>query len=224
MYHYLFVLYGYLFLIIIIFVIADFLDQIRNSNKNKSKKKIKYHIIGISGLKRNGKDTIANYLCDNYGYQRIAFADPLKEVARVMFEFNDEQLYGSEKEVVDEYWQLTPRQALNFVGIDLIKNNMDKLDPKFGKNFWIHCAKRKVDEILKENPDAVIVFSDVRYPDECELIRKLNGFIIRVERPCYLTVDSHESESHVMNLKVDAIIQNDGSIDDLHKRVSELLF
>lgn len=37
-------------------------------------------IVAISGWKRSGKDTAAEYLINKYGAKRIAFADPLKEM------------------------------------------------------------------------------------------------------------------------------------------------
>ena len=42
-------------------------------------------IIAVSGFKGSGKDTLANYLIDNVGYRRVAFADPLKDMASEQF-------------------------------------------------------------------------------------------------------------------------------------------
>jgi len=36
-------------------------------------------IVALSGWKRSGKDMVADYLVQNHGFQRISFADPLKE-------------------------------------------------------------------------------------------------------------------------------------------------
>lgn len=36
-------------------------------------------VIAFSGFKRSGKDTAADYICDKYGFERVAFADPLKD-------------------------------------------------------------------------------------------------------------------------------------------------
>ncbi len=36
------------------------------------------HLIGISGRKRSGKDTLASRLISEHGFTRVAFADPLK--------------------------------------------------------------------------------------------------------------------------------------------------
>jgi dephospho-CoA kinase len=35
-------------------------------------------IIGLTGYAQSGKDTVANILVENYGYQRVAFADPIR--------------------------------------------------------------------------------------------------------------------------------------------------
>ena len=61
-------------------------------------------IIGLCGKKRVGKDTFADYLVDNYNFDKYAFANPLKEACRIMFCFNDEQLYGDQKEDFDSNW------------------------------------------------------------------------------------------------------------------------
>ena len=66
-------------------------------------------IIGLGFKARSGKDTVADYLIENYGFKRLAFADALKEGCRHIFELNDEQLYGELKEVEDDYWGVTPR-------------------------------------------------------------------------------------------------------------------
>ena len=36
---------------------------------------INLNIIGITGRKRHGKDTLGDYLVSNYGYTKIGFAD-----------------------------------------------------------------------------------------------------------------------------------------------------
>ena len=46
---------------------------------------IKYVIIGITGKKRSGKDTISEYFEKKYKFTRNAFADPIKGVCREMF-------------------------------------------------------------------------------------------------------------------------------------------
>jgi hypothetical protein len=42
-------------------------------------------VIAISGFKSSGKDSAANYLVQNHGFQRVAFADPLKDMVSQLF-------------------------------------------------------------------------------------------------------------------------------------------
>ncbi len=52
------------------------------------------NIVGISGYANSGKDTVANFLRDDLGFQSLALADPLKRICRDVFDFTDEQLWG----------------------------------------------------------------------------------------------------------------------------------
>jgi cytidylate kinase len=42
-------------------------------------------IIGLSGKMRSGKDTIANWLVESYGFKKVGFADKLYDVCRDLF-------------------------------------------------------------------------------------------------------------------------------------------
>jgi len=55
-------------------------------------------VIGICGQMGAGKDTVADYLVDNFNYKKIALADPFKEFAKHVFNFSDEQLWGESNE------------------------------------------------------------------------------------------------------------------------------
>lgn len=44
------------------------------------------NIIALSGWRGSGKDTIADYLANNYGYKRIAFADKLKDMTAQQYD------------------------------------------------------------------------------------------------------------------------------------------
>lgn len=52
-------------------------------------------IIGISGLAGSGKNQAATYFREEYGFIEVALADPLKRIARDVYAFTDEQLWGS---------------------------------------------------------------------------------------------------------------------------------
>ena len=50
-------------------------------------------LIGLTGKARSGKDTVANYLFNQHGYTRIAFADPVKLAAQQVFGLTHEQTW-----------------------------------------------------------------------------------------------------------------------------------
>jgi hypothetical protein len=184
-------------------------------------------IIGVTGKKFNGKDTLGNYL-SKYNYKRMAFADPLKQVIKNIFDFNDEQLYGENKEKIDDFWKISPRSAMQFIGTDLFRHQMNKLIPEIGDEIWIKVVKRQIENIWKNNPNQKIVITDVRFPNECNLIRELGGIIIRVKRKIEdIHTDSdfiivHESETYINALKVDYDFDNNKTKIDLYKQFDDL--
>lgn len=184
-------------------------------------------IIGITGKKFNGKDTLGNYL-SKYDYKRMAFADPLKEVIKTIFDFNSDQLYGEEKEKIDEFWKISPRTAMQFIGTDLFRHQMNKLIPDIGNEIWIKVVKRQIENIWKNNPNQKIVLTDLRFPNEINLIKEFGGIIIRVKRKIDdIHSDSdfvvvHESDTYIDALKVDYEFDNNKTKIDLYKQFDDI--
>ena len=215
---------------IIIFIIIVFLSLHKKIESYKIRHRQqhinpKFKIIGVTGFKHNGKDTIAKYMCDKYGYTRIAFADPLKLICGILFGFNYQQLHGELKETPDNFWfGLTPRKVFQFIGTDLFRKHMNQLDENFQDKIWLLCANKSICDILQQDSNACIVISDVRFPNECEMIKKFGGIIIRVNRSsANMSVDLHDSEALIKTLDVDFDITNNDSIDDLNKKIDILL-
>jgi len=55
------------------------------------------NIIGISGLAGSGKDTVADFLLNHEGFVKMSLADPIKRFAMDVWEFSEEQLFGSSR-------------------------------------------------------------------------------------------------------------------------------
>ena len=62
------------------------------------------NIIAICGYKRSGKDTVANFIVENYGYEHYKLATPLKECIQQLFGFTREEMEGHLKEEVNDIW------------------------------------------------------------------------------------------------------------------------
>ncbi len=176
-------------------------------------------LIGITGKKYHGKDTIGN-IFKKYGYVQLSFAQPLKDACKIIFHFNDDQLNGDKKEIIDDYWQTTPRSILQFVGTELFRDQLHKVIKFIDKDIWVKSLEKQI-ELLKLNDKNVkIVVTDVRFNNEIELIKKLNGKIIRVTRNNNFNYfDSHISENEIDNHQVDWDIENNSTIEDLEAQI-----
>lgn len=173
-------------------------------------------IISLSYKARVGKDTVADYLVKKYSFCKTSFADPLKRGCKEIFSLTDEQVYGSLKETVDEYWQMTPRYILQKVGTDCLRNHFDK-------DVWVKATGAKV----LSDPNKNFVIPDARFPNELEAVRNWGGKLIKVTREetaAITGIVKHESEIALENYSDwDFILVNDGSFDDLYEKVDGIM-
>lgn len=198
-------------------------------------------IIGIVGWIGCGKDTVADYLVENYEYKRESFAGALKDAVAAVFSWDRELLEGTTqyardwRETVDQWWadrlridNLTPRLVLQLWGTEVCREN-------FHNDIWIASLERRLQTI-----DTNIVISDCRFPNEVEAIQKMGGkvyWVQRGEKPSWFNVAKgasignqydlaqikalgiHASEWAWLNTDFDAIITNNGTLEDLYHTV-----
>jgi hypothetical protein len=163
-------------------------------------------IIGLTGYAQSGKDTVANILVEKYGYQRVAFADPIRAL---LYETNPMlkegyrvqglvDVYGWDKVKVD---YPEARRLLQDLGVGARK--------VFGDDFWIKQALKNVDY-------GNYVITDVRFRNEATAIWSMPGTIWRVIRPGVTAVNAHVSETQMDDYPVDQTFVNSGTINDLN--------
>lgn len=166
-------------------------------------------LIGFNGKKGSGKDTAAKAFP---GAVTLAFAEPLKEAAIHLFGLSREQVYDETlKEVVDPRYDKTPRQLLQWLGCDIMRDQFDE-------DHWLHLMRERMTKHLSDHDDVII--TDVRFDNECELVREHGGVVMRIlrEQPGK-SEDSHASEKGVNPELVSTDITNDKTIRDLHEAV-----
>ena len=181
-------------------------------------------IIGLLGNKGIGKDTSGNYLVEKYGYKRYAFADPIKEISRHLFNLNDAQLYGDKKEEIDERWNLNPRTIFQRIGTEFgqytIYNIFPELKEKFNtRQLWVYHFNLWLKDEIKKNKNINIVITDVRFSHEIKEIKKQGGEIIKISNPKLKNLDKHISEVEIETLKYDDIIINNKDLSNLYKQL-----
>lgn len=178
-------------------------------------------IIGFGAKRERGKDTAVNIairISENSGHpaRRDAFAYPLKETCRIVFGFTDEQLYGKLKGAVDPFWGFTPRWAMQQVGTEMFRKHI-------GSDVWVRSLVHRAQE---DSPDTHLMISDVRFENEARAIQALGGKVVRCDRevPFDPEIDNHASEVALDNFNDwDAVLDNNGSLDNLRRQVSELI-
>lgn len=162
-------------------------------------------IIGLSGYARSGKDTMAEILCLNYEYKRVAFADPMRDALYKMNPIVIDKIRLAD--VVDTHgWEIAKtypeaRRLLQRLGTEVGRE-------MFGQNFWVEQALRGA------TPDSRIVISDVRFPNEADAIKELGGKIVRINRLNTEAVNSHPSEHAMDDYAFDKVINNHTTVDD----------
>tara|TARA_A100001388_G_C28697331_1_gene464360 strand:- start:56 stop:643 length:588 start_codon:yes stop_codon:yes gene_type:complete len=186
-------------------------------------------IIGFLGRKRSGKDTAANYFIKNHNFLRYAFGDPVKEVARAMFNFNDEQLYGSLKEELDSEWNISPRKAFQVIGTDFAQYSIYKSIPELiekvpMRHFWVKRFESWYKKEIEKDKNTCVVISDVRFQHEIDAIKKLNGKVIKILSNRQES-DSHLSENEIDKIsekQIDYCIENNDTIDNFHFKLKDI--
>lgn len=185
-------------------------------------------IIGLTGKKGSGKDTVADMIWSieidgGHIWVSTAYAAYLKALVKRLFDLSDEQIYGTqaEKEAVDERWGKSPRELLQIVGTDIAR--------LCHPDVWVRRTMRYIDESLEVDPQiAGFLITDVRFPNEADAIKARGGVIVNILRPDLTVAEGdvtaqHESEQHAATIPYDYQIVNDGTLMDLRQKVATLL-
>lgn len=179
----------------------------------KSVQKQSAKVICISGQARAGKDTTAvmmKKVLEETQQQRVLiihYADLLKFMCKSLFGWDGQK---------DE----AGRHILQYVGTDVIR----KQEPDFWVAFII-----KVLNLFPNEWDYVLI-PDARFPNEISELRKA-GFDVRhvhVSRPIEngLTEEqrNHISENALNAVVPDESIENNGSLEELNRRITDMVF
>lgn len=177
-------------------------------------------IVGVTGYKGSGKDTVAAVFSNQFSFSRYEFARPMKRACAVIFDWGNKELYGSLKEKIDPRWGISPRQALQHIGTEWGQLALCEAFPLFdeltGRGLWVRLF---IEEMARHSAVERWIVSDVRFLHEVSRLKEIGAIIIKVIRPrINRGGDSHESENHYDEILADIEIMNDGSLMDLRRK------
>lgn len=189
-------------------------------------------VLAISGPIGSGKDTIADYLVRVHGFKRLAFASKVKDVAHVVFGWDRDMLEGltaesrAWREVVDPFWGLSPRVALQRIGTEMFRTQIHP-------DTWVKAVVAQI----RAEPDGKFVITDCRFENEVAAMKALGGRLVCVSRgaePPWAAearaggtcpVEIHQTDWNVYRLQglADVRVENNGSLEALYEAVEKLL-
>jgi len=204
------------------------------------------NIIGMCGKGGSGKDTVADYLVENYDFHRVAAADAMKEdlcryldmdlntlesIKNKKIDLIDTEQKDSTNLLGQKVGDFSIRRFLQLYGMDMRYRIND--------TYWLRTSiDNKIRELELElgatdnNPVSEhalqIVVSDVRFEIEFDFIKKNGGKIFYIEGRTGLTEEesNHVSEQFVNTTardKCDMVIDNSQTVDDLYIKIKELM-
>jgi hypothetical protein len=166
-------------------------------------------IIGIAGYKGSGKDTIANILQTSFGFEKMSFAQPIKDIVHSTFDIDKAILSGDggerkfREESLPEWFYLSPRDMMQKIGM-AFRDNLNK-------DIWVKVLENKIKNTKKN-----IVIPDVRFENELEMINNY-GYCVGVKRPGY-NGDGHRSERALDHIELPIVFKNNSSQEMLYAK------
>jgi hypothetical protein len=176
-------------------------------------------IIGLSGYAQVGKDTVANYLVERYGFVKVSFADPLREA---LYRLNPKVDIADMRGVhlsaaVDGLgWENVKadspdtRELLQRMGTEVGRE-------MFGKDFWVNQG------LLRAKEHDKVVFADARFENEAKAIQENGGQVWRITKPGHGPVNGHLSEIALDDYNFDWYIPNYTGFNDLYDLIDQIM-
>lgn len=182
-------------------------------------------IIGLSGYGRAGKDSVADVLVERHRFQRVAFADKLRECAEALNPIVDVEFDADESKVPVRYLDAKERHGYNAAKeiYPEFRGTLQRLGTEVGRNIlggniWVDATMNALDV------ERDYVITDCRFPNEAQAINRAGGLVVRVQRPGNGPANDHPSETALDDYQFDGVINNDGTLEDLATRVEDFLW
>jgi len=183
-----------------------------------------------------GKTTLAKLIHDENeehffnGYpfvELLSFATPMKWMIHSLYDYvtywGDDfyDLYENHKEKIDPTLKTSIRHMMRTLGTEWGRNCIRK-------NFWVDIAEQKI----KSSCASIVIFDDLRFPNEYEMLKKHGARFIKIIRPdvappkrslfrrflemLRIVKKPHVSDGALEGFYFDLVIENTGTGFDMY--------
>lgn len=198
--------------------------------------------VAFLGFARAGKDTAAEVAVEEFGYERFAFADKLRDclyalnptVAWVdhdvegktythldgstepLLKFTVAQPYETVQSVIDEHgWDGYKETVYG----DEIRGLLQRFGTEVGRELLSDTIW--VDEVDKHTGPLAI--TDCRFDNEYDKLAGRGTIFVRVNRAGITAVNAHKSENDFSDRDVDFVVDNDGTLEEFKAKIRDIL-
>jgi hypothetical protein len=173
----------------------------------------------IAPAMQSGKSTVATCLNVRYGYEIVPFARPMKLMVRTLLE-----AFGIDRKGAEYLLSTGKEDRIGCIpGMPTARHLLQTIGTEWGRDcihqgLWL-CAWA---ELASQHEHVVV--DDCRFLNEYALLRESPVTQIwRITRPSATITTAHASEGQLDNVPVDAEIVNDGTLQDLFRKVDLLM-
>jgi len=159
-------------------------------------------VIGLSGKAGIGKDTAGAYMKLKYGFERVAFADYLKKIARKLGWNGQKDEKG--------------RRFLQELG---------QVARQYDANVWVDAAFREIAKLERLGVTTAVI-TDVRYLNEVQTIKEEGGLAVRI----WNEEDESATDLHPSEIELDnytgwdfKLYSKRGDFNDYYKQIDDIL-
>lgn len=194
-------------------------------------------LIGLGGKLRAGKDAVGDYLEEKHDFVKLGMSDALNEALLKLNPWipvpsgmsadvtylpyaHIHEMYG----YVEAKKNPEVRRLLQVLGTEVGREMIDQ-------DVWVKIAEKKILEHWANGKSVVI--TAMRFPNEIEMLERLGGFSVWVERPTAdrlgdtqgdeVQIGAHASENSVSEVDFQFTLLNDSTLDALYAKVEEVL-
>lgn len=165
-----------------------------------------------------GKDTVGEYLHENHLFNRRSFAAPMKAMLEAVF---GNRFESGDREQPIDWLGKSPRHLMQTLGTEWGRDCVHPdLWVMLAENEWkLHTARR-----YNAENGVGLVFTDVRFHNEADMILRNGGELWHIMRDNGGTAAAHRSEmGHWDSYRQRILISNEGTLAELYDRIDALM-